>query len=40
MKPHQRVSTTPLSNWCVNVLKEAGAELNILGSHSTRSAVT
>ena len=40
VQPHKPISTTTLSRWCVNVLKESGVNVNIFGSHSTRSAST
>ena len=37
---HKPISTTTLSRWCVSVMKESGVNVNIFGSHSTRSAST
>ena len=38
VKTHKPISAATLSRWCVTVMKESGVNLNILGSHSTRSA--
>ena len=35
VQPHK-----PISRWCVTVMKEFGVNVNIFGSHSTRSAST
>ena len=40
VQPHKPISTTSLSRWCVTVMKESGINVNIFGSHSTRSAST
>ena len=40
VQPHKPISTTTLSRWCVTVMKESGINVNIFGSHSTRSAST
>ena len=40
VQPHKPISTTTLSRWCVTVMKESGVNVNIFGSHSTRSAST
>ena len=38
VQPHKPISTSTLSRWCVTVMKESGVNVNIFGSHSTRSA--
>ena len=38
VQPHKPISTTTLSRWCVTVMKQSGINVNIFGSHSTRSA--
>ena len=38
VQPHKPISTTTLKRWCVTVIKECGININIFGSHSTRSA--
>ena len=38
VQPHKPVSTSTLSRWCVTVMKEPGVNVNIFGSHLTRSA--
>ena len=40
IQPHKPISITNLSRWCVTLLKESGINLNIFGSHSTKSAST
>ena len=40
VQPHKPVSTTTLWRWCVTVMKQSGVNVNIFGSHSTRSAST
>ena len=40
VQPHKPISTSTLSGWCVTVMKESGGNVNIIGSHSTRSAST
>ena len=40
VQPHKPISTTTLSRWCVTVMKDSGVNVNIIGSHSTRSAST
>ena len=40
VQAHKPVSTTTLSRCCVTVMEESGINVNILGSHSTRSAST
>ena len=40
VQAHKLISTTTLSRWCVTVMKEPGINVNIFGSHSTRSAST
>ena len=40
VQPHKPISTSTLSRWCVTVMKESGVNVNIFGSHSTRSAST
>ena len=40
VQPHKLISTSTLSRWCVTVMKESGVNVNIFGSHSTRSAST
>ena len=40
VKPHKPISTTTLSRWCVRILKESEVNVDILGSHSTRAALT
>ena len=37
VKPHKPVSNSTLSRWCVSTLSQAGVDLTVLGSHSTRS---
>ena len=37
---HKPISTTTLSRWCVTAMKESGINVNIFGSHLTRSAST
>ena len=38
VQPHKQISTTLILKWCVTVIKESGINVNIFGSHSTRSA--
>ena len=40
VQPHKPISTTTLLRCCITVMKEFGINLNIFGSHSTRSAST
>ena len=40
VQAHKVISTTTLSRWCVTVMKESGINVNIFGSHSTRSVST
>ena len=40
VKPHKPISTSTLSRWCVSTLKQAGVDITVFGSHSTRSAST
>ena len=40
LQPHKPISTTTLSRWCATVMKESGINVNIFGSHSTRSTST
>ena len=40
VQTHKPVSTKTLSRWCVTVMKQSGINVNIFGSHSTRSAST
>ena len=40
VKPHKRITTSTISRWCVTVLKNAGVDITVFGSHSTRSAST
>ena len=40
VQPHKPISNSTLSRWCVTVMKESGVNLNIFGSHSTRSVST
>ena len=40
VKPHKRITTSTVSRWCVTVLKNAGVDITLFGSHSTRSAST
>ena len=40
LQPHKPISTTTLSMWCVNVMKESGINVNLFASHSTRSPPT
>ena len=40
VQPHKPISTTTLSRWCLTVMKQSGINVNIFGSHSTRSAST
>ena len=40
VQPHKPISTSTLSRWCVTVMKESGVNVNVFGSHSTRSAST
>ena len=36
VKPHKRITTSTISRWCVTVLKNAGVNIIVFGSHSTR----
>ena len=40
VKPHKRITTATISRWRVTVLKNAGVDITMLGSHSARSAST
>ena len=40
VKPHKHIITSTISRWCVTVLKNAGADVTVFGSYSTRSAST
>ena len=40
VKPHKRITTSTISWWCLTVLKNAGVDITVFGSHSTRSAST
>ena len=40
VKPHKRITISAISRWCVTVLKNAGVDITVFGSHSTRSALT
>ena len=40
VQPHKLISTSTLSRWCITVMKESGVNVNIFGSHSTRSTST
>ena len=40
VKPHKPISTSTLSRWCVSTLQQAGVDITVFGSHSTRSAST
>ena len=40
VQPLKPISTSTLSRWYVTVMKESGVNVNIFGSHSTRSAST
>ena len=40
VQPNKSISTTTASGWCVIVMKDSGINVNIFGSHSTRSAST
>ena len=40
VQPHKPISTSTLSRWCVTLMKESGVNVNIFGSHSTRSVST
>ena len=40
VQPHKPISTTTFSRWCVTVMRESGINVDIFGSHSTRSAST
>ena len=35
VQPHKPISITPLSRWCVTVMKESVINVNIFDSHST-----
>ena len=39
-KPRKRITTSTISRWCVTVLKNAGVDVTVFRSHSTRSAST
>ena len=39
-EPPKRITTSTISRWCVRVLKNAGVDVTVFGSHSTRSAST
>ena len=39
-KSHKRITTPTISRWRVAVLKNAGVDITVFGSHSTRSAST
>ena len=39
-KPHKPITTSTLSRWCVSMLQQAGIDITVFGSHSTRSAST
>ena len=40
LKPHKRITTSTTCRWFVKVLKNAGMDITLFGSHSTRSAST
>ena len=40
VKPHTRITTSTNSRWCVTVLKNAGVDITVFGSQSTRSGST
>ena len=40
VKPQKAISTTTHSTWCVCIMKESGVNVDIFGSHSTRTAST
>ena len=40
VQPHKPVSNKTLSRWCVTIMKESRINVNIFGSHSTRSEST
>ena len=40
MKLHKRTTTSTISRSCVTVLRNAGVDITVFGSHSTRSAST
>ena len=40
VKPYKPISTSALSKWCVSTLQQAGVDITVFRSHSTRSAST
>ena len=40
VKRQKRITTSTISRWCVTVLKNAGVDVTVFGSHLTRSAST
>ena len=40
VKLHKRITTSTVSRWCVTLLKNAGVDTTVFGSHSNRSAST
>ena len=38
--PHKAVTSTTISRWVVNVLKEAAVNASVLSAYSTRSAAS
>ena len=40
VKTHRRITASTIFRWCVRELKNAGVDVTIFGSHSTRSAST
>ena len=40
VKPHKPISTSTLASWCVSTHQQAGADITVFGSHSTRVVST
>ena len=40
VKPHKRITTSTISRWCLTALMNAGVDITVFGSHSTRSVST
>ena len=38
--PHNAVKTTTVGRWCIETVKDAGIDITVFTSHSTRSSLT
>ena len=40
VKPHKRITRSIIFSWCITVLKNAGVDVTVFGSHLARSVST